>query len=136
RLLLTAIFVSEIRRERPEARDAALRVARAAAAQIQALHADAAALLERMAARPSVRNFDGASCQSLFAVVDFDPNDECLFFFDPSGRLLCRSSARDDSAVSLAAQQWIAREVRDGTLKPRTPTMRILAHRQIGRAHV
>jgi signal transduction histidine kinase len=128
-LLLTGIFVSEIRRERTEARNAALGVARAAAAQMQTMHTDANALLERMAARPNVRNFDGTSCDSLFAVVDFDPQDESLFFYDMAGRLLCRSSPHDDSAVSLAAQEWIARQVRDGTLKAQTPTMCILAHR-------
>src|SRR5438309_578226 len=74
-LLLMRLFVSEVGQERAEARDAALRIARAAAAQMQALHNDSTALLDRIAGRPSVRSFDGASCETLFAVVDYDPQD-------------------------------------------------------------
>ena len=50
----------------------------------QNLHAESLALLERMAARPAIRNFDGAACDSLFAIVEFYPQYANLYFFDGS----------------------------------------------------
>src|SRR5260221_2187439 len=88
-LLVGALFVSQLRAEQDEARDEALRLARTTATRLHSLHAESLALLERMAARPAIRNFDGATCDSLFAIVEFYPQYANLYFFDGSGRVLC-----------------------------------------------
>jgi signal transduction histidine kinase len=131
-LLVGALFVSQLRTERQEARDEALRLARTTASRLHSLHAESLALLERMAARPAIRNFDGAACDSLFAIVDFYPQYANLYFFDGNGRVLCSGQpAREDRAVSSVAQVWISGLIRSGKLQPRSPLMRVLADRWV-----
>src|SRR5258706_10550759 len=126
------LFVSQLRPEQEEARDEALRLARTTATRLHSLHAESLALLERMAARPAIRNFDGATCDSLFAIVEFYPQYANLYFFDGSGRVLCSGTpAPEDRAVSAVAQVWISNLIRSGGLQPRSPLMRVLADRWV-----
>ena len=125
-ILLAWLYGSQVQREEQEARETALRIARATAVRMRALHADAFSLLQRLAARPAARQIDAQSCESLFAVVDFDVRDENLFLFDGDGRLLCAGASENDQAISLAAQHWIERELRSRRLRPRVPMMGVL----------
>jgi len=131
-LLLIWLFGSQVQRERKDARELALRVAHGTALRLREQNADANGLLERLAERPAFRNFDAAACESLFAVIDFEPEDENLFFFLPDGRLLCSGSPRKEAlAVSAVVQQWIAEAVRSGALRPRVPLMRVVNRRWV-----
>jgi len=108
-LLLTWIFVLEIQRELREARDTALRIAKAAAARIAAQHEGSSALLRQMAERPAIRDFDGVTCDSLFPIVDFFPQWADLLYYDRDGRVVCSANPQgEDRDLSLAARQWIA----------------------------
>ncbi len=107
-LLLTWIFVVQLQRELREARDTALRIAQSTAAGIQARHQSSSALLQQMAGRPAVRDFDGVTCDSLFPVVDFFPQWADLLFYDVHGRVVCSADPQgEDRRLSLAAQRWI-----------------------------
>lgn len=124
-ILLTWLFSLELRRERSEARDTALRIARATAARLEALHSDSLELLERMAMRPLIRNPDPDRCDSLFAIVDFFPQYANLLLLDPTGNVVCSASPQpEDAAISRAAEQWIVSDFRAGRLVPRRPVLR------------
>ena len=128
-LLLVALWLysSQIRRQQQEAREAALRIAKATAARMAVLHADSVALLERMAARPAIRDYDGHPCDSLFAIVDFFPQYANLFLFDARGALVCSAEPEaEDRSVSSVAGEWIANELRAGRLQPRTPRILVI----------
>jgi signal transduction histidine kinase len=126
-ILLSSLFALEIRTERAEARDSALRVARATAAQLQAMHADAMGLLGRMARRPGLQRAGAAGCDTLFAVVDFSPHDENLYYFERGGRLVCAGTPDEelDRALSDRAAQWIGAAIGEGRLHPAHPIIRI-----------
>lgn len=131
-LLLIWLYGLQVQRERKDARELALRVAHSTALHLREQSADANGLLARLAERPAFRNFDAAACESLFAVVDFEPEDENLFFFLPDGRLLCSGSPRKEALnVSLAVQQTIEATLRSGTLRPGVPMMRMVNGRWI-----
>ena len=124
-VLLVWIFVSQIHREELEARNTALRIARATAADMVALHHDSLDVLARMAARPRIRDFDGSTCDSLFAIVDFLPKFPDLLFFDRTGRLACSAMpAADESSFVRATQEWVRSELRAGRLVPGRPIIR------------
>jgi signal transduction histidine kinase len=126
-LLVLALFVAQVRRERAEARDAALRLARATADRIRVQHESSAALLRQMALRPAIRDFDGRTCDSLFAVVDVFPQWTDLLLYDGSGTVVCSAHpAGEDAALSLAAQQSIVGEIRAGALRTRRPQVRLI----------
>lgn len=124
--LLAWLYGSQVQSDEQEAREMALRIARATAVRLQTLHADALSLLQRIAVRPAARQIDSQSCESLFAVVDFDIRDESIFLFDGAGHLLCASTSENEPAVSLAAQNWIGRELQSRRLRPRMPMIGIL----------
>lgn len=132
-VLLVALFGFQLQSERQQARDEALRLARTTATRLHTLHSESLALLERMAARPAIRNYDGAApCDSLFEIVDFYPQYANLYYLDATGRVLCRGpAAAEDRAISDVAERWISDAVRDGHLQPRTPMMRVLADRWV-----
>lgn len=108
-VVLTVMFVSEIRSERLAARRTAFRVAQAAADRLTGLRADSLALLRHMALRPGIQHFDSEPCDSLFAIVDFFPQYVNLFLFDRSGHLICAASPDNarDRRLSAAAQHWL-----------------------------
>jgi signal transduction histidine kinase len=121
-LLLTWIYAANVRREEDESRAAALRIARATARRMQALHRESLSLLQVMAARPAIRDFDGRSCDSLFAIIDFFPQYADLYLFDRQGRLACSANPRgEDVLLSSAARPWIAEALRDGRIQPGRP---------------
>lgn len=113
---LTVEFFALEWREPREAQDAALRVARSVAMRLRALHVESLALLDGMAARPEIANFDGQRCDSLFAMIDFFPQYDNLVLLDTSGRVVC-------SATS-AGLPWIREELIAGRLQPRRPVLR------------
>ena len=126
-LLLVAIYATNVDREGDEARDTALRIARATASRMETLHRESLSLLHAMAARSAIRDFDGHACDSLFAVVDFFPQYADLFLFDDDGKLLCAATPKgEDAVVSLAALQWIGEAVRERRLQPERPMIRII----------
>src|SRR5690349_8370468 len=123
--LLVWIYASQVQREELDTRETALRIAKTAAVRIRTLHRDSMELLDRMVARPAIRDYDGKSCDSLFAIIDFCPQYADLSFFDPNGRLLC-SAEPDlrDMHISLVARQWIESELKSGRLQPGVPIIR------------
>jgi signal transduction histidine kinase len=135
--LLVWIFASQIQHEQDDARDAALRIARATAADMRALHRDSLDLLVHMSERPAIREFDGVTCDSLFAVVDFLPQFPDLLFFDRTGRLICSATpGSGEEAFARATQAWIAAELAAGRLRPGRPVIRSVAGRWVSAAAV
>jgi signal transduction histidine kinase len=131
-ILATWLFATQIGREKREARTSALRLARGAAEELSRSFRDSASLLEHLAQRPAVRDFDGRSCDELFAVIELFPQYPDLFFFDRGGRLVCSAEPLpEDRAVSADARQWITGELRRGTLAPGKPVVRLLHGRWI-----
>jgi len=102
-LLLTWIFGLQVQRERMDARDTALHIARATAARMRSLHRESLELLGRLAMRPGIRDFDGKSCDSLFAVIDFFPQYADLFLYDSGGRLLCSADPQPEDQIGRAS---------------------------------
>jgi signal transduction histidine kinase len=130
--LLVWIFASQIQHEQNDARDAALRIARATAADMRALHRDSLGLLAHMSRRPAVRELDGVTCDSLFAVVDFLPQFPDLLLFDRTGGLVCSATpARGEEAFARATQRWIAAELAAGRLRPGRPILRTIDGRWV-----
>lgn len=125
-ILLAWLYFSQVHREEQEARETALRNARATAVRIRALQEDASSLLRRIAVRAAARPIDAQSCESLFAVVDFDSQDENLYLFDGDGHLLCAGTSEKNQPAFLAGQQWIERELQTQRLQPRVPMMAML----------
>ena len=130
--VLVWMFVSQIQRQELEARDTALRIARASAADMLALHRSSLDLLARMASRPNIREFNGSTCDSLFAVVDFLPQFPDLILFDRTGRLVCSATpATGDEEFARDTQRWIATELRAGRLRPGRPIIRSIDDRWV-----
>src|SRR5690349_15375822 len=116
-----------VRREQDEARATALRIARATAQRMQALHEQSRSLLQEMASRPAIRDFDGHSCDSLFAIIDFFPQYADLYLFDRQGTLVCEATPRgDDLPFAAEARPWIEQALRNGSLQPGRPAIRTI----------
>jgi signal transduction histidine kinase len=124
--LLAWLYFSQVQREEQEARATALRIARATAMRLRAMHEDGLSLLQRIAAR----QIDAHSCESLLPVVDFDIRDENLFLFDADGRFLCAAESENNRDNALA-QNWIASELQAHRLRPRIPSMGMLNGRWV-----
>jgi signal transduction histidine kinase len=126
-VLIIWTFVSQVQAAQENARDTSLRIARATAAQMQAMHEDSLALLQRMSARPAIRDFDG-SCDSLFEIIDFFPLYANLLLFDAHGNLLCQDVPKParDRMISAGAETWIRSEILAGRLPVRTPMTRTI----------
>lgn len=124
-VLVTLLFVSQIRREERDARAGALRLARATAEGLEASFRESASLLEHLAQRPEIAGFDGHRCDQLFAVIELFPQYPDLFFFDRGGQLVCSADPlMHDLPVSAEARQWIAADLRRGALVSGKPLMR------------
>jgi len=107
-LLFGWLVTTEIRSERADAQQTALRTARATAVRLRNLDRDSHQLLTRLASRPAIRDFDGSHCDSLFAITEFFPQYATVFFFNADGALLCSGEpALADRHASSAALQWI-----------------------------
>ena len=116
--VVVVLGVLQVRREQQQAREAALRMTRATAAHLRAMHKESAALLARLAARPGVAALEPAACRSEFTVVDFLPRYADLFLFDASGSLVCSGNTDpQNAAISALARPWIAQELRAGRLR-------------------
>ncbi|HEX6639616.1 MAG TPA: ATP-binding protein [Thermoanaerobaculia bacterium] len=127
-LLLTWIYLANVQREQGEARATALRIARATANRMQVLHQESRSLLQVMASRRAIRDFDGRSCDLLFAVIDFFPQYADLYFFDNRGSLACVAGARgEDVLLSSAARPWVEAALRDGRIQPGRPMIHSIA---------
>jgi signal transduction histidine kinase len=124
--LLAWLYFSQVQREEQEARTTALRIARATATRLQAMHEDGLSLLQRIAGR----QIDARPCESLMPVLDFDVRDENLFLFDAEGRFLCEAESEDTRANALA-ENWIASELQAHRLRPRIPAMGMLNGRWV-----
>lgn len=123
-LLLTVVLLDQERRERREAHEAALRMAQAMSVRLHSLHADSLGLLDRMAARPSIRDYDGGPCDSLFAIIDFFPQYLGLALFDPAGHAVCSAiPSPPDAELSRLSQNWAANAVLAGSLRPHEPVI-------------
>lgn len=132
-ILLTVVLVDQERRERREAHESALRIAKAMSARLRTLHGDSLALLDRMAARPSIRDYDGGPCDSLFAIIDFFPQYLDLALFDEHGHAVCSAvPAPQDAALSRVAQAWTSNAVRAGHLRPREPLIQSMLNHWVG----
>jgi len=124
-LLLVWIFAAQLQRELGEARETALRIAKATAAQLHSQNESAAALLAQMAQRPAIRDFDGATCDSLFAIIDFFPQYATLFLFDRNDALVCSAEPQaEDRGISARALDWINGELKQHRLRNGIPMIR------------
>ncbi|HKR66214.1 MAG TPA: histidine kinase, partial [Thermoanaerobaculia bacterium] len=124
-LLLTLLFVEQTRRHAVEAQQSALATARTMASRLRALHGDSLRLLGGMAARPAIRDFDGARCDSLFALVDFFPQYLDLALFDAHGALVCSGTPTPtDEPIATIARAWLSQELQSGQLHPHVPIIR------------
>lgn len=122
--LLSWIFVSQMRHDRTEARDTALRIAKASAEQIRLMHGESNLLLERLAARPAIRNPQPGTCDPLFAIVDFFPQYANVFLLDPEGKIVCSGPPQlQDRAISAAALRWLEQAASAETLRVGRPIM-------------
>ncbi|MEA2568902.1 MAG: hypothetical protein QOI24_903 [Acidobacteriota bacterium] len=119
-LLSSWLFLSHVQDEETRARAIALRIAKATASRMGALHTSSVALLDRMAQRPAIRSYDG-SCDSLFAIVDFFPEYADLILFDDDGRVLCPTDREDSEPIPGFAEQWIGTELRAKRIRPGHP---------------
>jgi signal transduction histidine kinase len=121
-LLLLWMYAANVQREQDQSRATALRIARATARRMQVLHQESRSLLQVMASRPAVRDFDGGPCDSLFAIIDFFPQYADLYFFDSHGSLVCSATPRgEDIGVSSATRPWVEAALRDGRIQPGRP---------------
>jgi signal transduction histidine kinase len=120
--LLILVCIVQVQREQFEARQAALRMARATAARMRDIRVESAGLLERMAARAAV--VDPAVCRSVFSVADLLPRYADVYLFDASGRFVCSGNTLpENEGVSRRALPWIEAELRAGRLRPGVTVM-------------
>jgi signal transduction histidine kinase len=121
--LLILVCVVQVQREQFEARQAALRMARATAARMRDIRSESAGLLERMAARSAV--VDPAVCRSVFSVADLLPRYADVYLFDAAGRFVCSGNTLpENEGLSHRALPWIEAELRAGRLRPGVAVMR------------
>ncbi len=132
-LLLVWMFATQVDREQLAARDAALRIARATSARLSSMHTESQALLDRMAARSGIRDFDATRCDSLFGIVDFFPQYVNLLLFDDHGQVICSAEpeSASDRLFSAEGARWIAGELRAGRLVPRRTDIRAIGSQWI-----
>jgi signal transduction histidine kinase len=131
-ILLVWMHALQVRRERVEAQEQASRMLTRAGTSLRTAHAASLALLQRVASRPAVRDFDGSNCDSAFVLVDILPEYVNLFLFDASGARVCAGTPDvADVEISQLAEQWIAREIRSGGLRPGHPVLRRAGSRWI-----
>jgi signal transduction histidine kinase len=129
---LTLEFLAIEWREPQEVRQTALHVARALAARLRTFHVDSVALLDGMAARPEIANFDGGRCDSLFGMIDFLPQYLNLVLFDETGRVVCSATPQpSDAQLSREALAWIDTQSRAGRLRSHVPLLRPIFHRWV-----
>jgi signal transduction histidine kinase len=122
--VLAWMFLWQLGREKEEARDKARRIAVTTAAAIRAQHESSETLLARVAQRPAVRAFDGASCDPMFAAVSFFPHWADLLFFDRSGAVVCSATPQGESVRPLIARER-------SRLIPRRPVIRFAGGRWV-----
>ncbi|HEV7767272.1 MAG TPA: histidine kinase [Thermoanaerobaculia bacterium] len=121
--LLILVCVAQVQREQLEARQAALRMARATAARMRDMHTASLGLLARMAARPAIVN-DMTVCRSVFSVVDLLPRYADVFLFDAAGNPVCSGNTLPENRrVSILARSWIENELRAGRLPQKIAVM-------------
>jgi len=131
-LLVSWLYLSQVKQEELKARTLALGLARGASRRLRVLRSDSLLLLARMATRPAIRNLDHAPCDSLFAIVDFFPQYANLFLFDNSDTLICSANAQgDDQHISQEAVGWIQSELKGGRLVAGTPILRPIGARWV-----
>jgi len=131
-LLLAWMFLWYLDSEMDEAREAARRVATTTAARIRAQHESSAALLARMVRRPAVREFDGATCDSLFAIVAFVPHWYDLLFYDSRGALVCAAIPHGEgAAIARETRPRIGAELAARTIPQRQPVVRFVRGRWV-----
>lgn len=129
-LLLTGLFLWQLDRELKEARDQSRRLAKMTADRIRLQYRSSAALLARMAQRPAIREFDGAACDSLFAIAGFFPNWSDLLFYDRSGALVCSASPHGaNETLSREVRPRIAAELARGVIPAGRPVVRFVQGR-------
>jgi signal transduction histidine kinase len=131
-VLLVWMYALQVQRERAQARDEAYRVATTAAARLRMFHLESLSLLRRIAARPAVRDFDGAACDTAFVVVDVLPQYADLYFYDARGTLVCSATpSPEEEHISELARTWIEAGLRSGNLHPGEPLIRRIDSRWV-----
>lgn len=131
-VLLSFLYVTQLRAEQREARHAALRIAQSAATRIRSLHLDSTALLARMALRPAIRAADPENCDGLFAIVDFFPQYLNLFLVGRGGTVICSASPPpSDRTASDMTRSWIEEQIAAGQLALGQPAIRYLERRWV-----
>ena len=123
-VLLISLFAVEIRRERADARQTALRIARATAERLETLHAESTELLARLAARESIRTAVAGRCDSLFGIVEFFPQYADLFLIDPAGAIVCSTESDAEDPRAATAKAWVRAEMAAGSFSLGRPMIR------------
>jgi signal transduction histidine kinase len=122
-VLLILVCIAQVQREQLEARQAALRMARATAARMREMRAESAGLLERMAAHPATD--DAEVCRAVFSAADLLPRYADVFLFDASGSFVCSGNTLPENQhISQLARPWIEAELRARRLRPGVAVMR------------
>lgn len=131
-LLLIAVSISQVRREQAEARQSALRIAKASAARIHESYAESLALLDEMARRPAIVAMNPDACNAVFSAIDFFPRYADIFLFDRSGRIVCAGNTdpRNES-ISNHARDWITGQLRANRLTLKVPAVRAFDGRSV-----
>lgn len=123
-VVLSWVFVSEIRAERADARETALRVARANATNLRAVFDESSRLLEAIAQRPGFRAPDPTVCDPLFSIVEFFPQYLDLVLLAPDGQVRCAAKPDPDERASIErARGWLRERAVHGRLEDGKPML-------------
>jgi signal transduction histidine kinase len=122
--LLVSLFALEIARERADARETALRIARATAERLEGLHEESSEMLARLAHRDSIRHAAAGNCDSLFAIVEFFPQYADLFLIDSSRAIVCSTESVSQDPRAATARSWVRAEMAAGTFPLGRPVIR------------
>jgi signal transduction histidine kinase len=122
--LLVSLFTVQIARERADARQTALHIARATAERLETLHQESSEMLQRLAVRESVRGAAAGNCDSLFGIVEFFPQYADLFLVDASGAIVCSTDSVSQDPRAAAARSWVRSEMAAGRFPLGRPALR------------
>lgn len=122
--VLLWVFVSEIRSEQAEARDTALRVARANAEHLRAVQDESSRLLEAIAQQPGLRTGEPGECDPLFSIVEFFPQYLDLVLLGSGGEVLCAAKpAPAEREATESARRWLLQRAAEGRLEDGRPML-------------
>jgi signal transduction histidine kinase len=113
--LLVYSALNQYERDRREAAEVSLNLARLAADNVRGFLGDAEHIMARIAARPQVRAMDPARCDPIFQDFrDLYPRLINLSLANPQGELICSTNAQVGGGVRVAGEAWFRRAFSEG----------------------